>query len=50
MVEYFKDKAGEWHYRIKGRNGEIMSTSEGYTRKGDAVRGFRDLVSVVREL
>jgi uncharacterized protein YegP (UPF0339 family) len=50
MVEYFKDEAGEWRYRVKGKNGENMVTSEGYTRRRDAVRGFDDLSRVMREL
>lgn len=42
MIEIFPDKAGEWRWRLKGRNGEIMATSEGYTREADAVRGAED--------
>jgi uncharacterized protein len=43
MVEFFEDEQGEHRFRIKGRNGEVLATSEGYTRKQDAVRGFWDL-------
>lgn len=49
MTEIFKDEDGQWRYRIKGGNGEIMATSEGYTRPEDAVRGYRDLRRVVKE-
>lgn len=42
MLEIFKDEAGEWRYRLKGRQGEPMFTSEGYTRKADARRGLND--------
>lgn len=43
MIEIFQDEAGEWRFRIKGRNGEIMATSEGYAREADALRGYSDL-------
>ena len=49
MPEIFRDDAGEWRYRIKGRNGEIMATSEGYTRPQDAERGLADLRRVLNE-
>jgi uncharacterized protein YegP (UPF0339 family) len=32
----FKDKAKEWRFRIVAGNGEIIASSEGYKRKGDA--------------
>lgn len=47
MTEIFRDAAGEWRYRVKGRNGEIMATSEGYTRPEDAERGLADLRRVM---
>ena len=28
--EIFKDKAGEFRFRLKAKNGEIIATSEGY--------------------
>jgi hypothetical protein len=43
MVEYFTDEAGGHRYRIRGRNGEPMVTSEGYTTARDARRGYEDL-------
>lgn len=36
-VEVFEDKAGEWRFRRLAENGEIVLTSEGYTRKADAI-------------
>lgn len=48
MIEIFKDKAGEYRYRIKGANGEVMVSSEGYTRKADALRGVHDLMRVLQ--
>ena len=43
MFEIFRDKAGQFRYRVKGSNGEIVATSEAYTRRRDAERGFDDL-------
>lgn len=43
MTEIFRDEKGDWRFRIKGLNGEIVATSEGYTRPTDAARGLRDL-------
>lgn len=50
MIEVFQDAKGEWRFRVKGRNGEIVATSEGYTRKDDAKRGFFALRSIVKDL
>lgn len=47
MTEIFQDKHGEWRFRIKGHNGEIMATSEGYTRPHDARRGLDDLRAIL---
>lgn len=44
MIEVFKDSKGEWRYRVKGANHEILVTSEGYTTEEDAHRGFAALL------
>lgn len=53
-VEFKKTSAGNqkgaWRYTVKGGNGETLATSEGYTTKQDAERGFCNLVSMVLEL
>jgi uncharacterized protein YegP (UPF0339 family) len=43
MKELFLDEQDQWRFRVKGRNGEILATSEGYTRKHDAERGLETL-------
>jgi hypothetical protein len=48
-VEYYKDSAGGFRFRVKGGNGEIVATSESYTRKRDAKRGYKALVDIVTE-
>jgi uncharacterized protein YegP (UPF0339 family) len=47
MLEFFVDEAGETRYRIKGRNGEPMVTSEGYRDATDAKRGFNDFAKLM---
>ena len=31
--EVYKDKAGEWRWRLKSANGQIIATGEGYKDK-----------------
>ena len=47
LVEFFVDEAGDHRFRIRGRNHEIVVTSEGYTRKTSAVRGLLTLVHLI---
>lgn len=49
MVEIFKDKAGEWRFRIKGHNGEIVCQSEGYKRQADASNGVMALARILSD-
>lgn len=37
-IRVFPGDDEQWYYEPKGGNGEVLSTSEGYTRKDDAVR------------
>lgn len=50
-IEFNKTKAGgqkgAWRYTVKGANGEILITSEGYTTKHDAERGSVVLAAVM---
>lgn len=43
MIELYEDTSGQWRYRIKGRNGETLNTSEAYDSKSNARRGYIDL-------
>lgn len=38
-IEIFQDSANGHRFRVRGNNGEIVATSESYTRHGDAARG-----------
>ena len=38
--EVYKDKAGEFRFRLKARNGENIRNSEGYKRKDSCMKGI----------
>jgi uncharacterized protein YegP (UPF0339 family) len=38
--ELFEDKAGEYRFRLKAGNGEIILASEGYKQKASALNGI----------
>ena len=38
--ELYQDKAGEFRFRLKARNGEIIAVSEGYTTKAACENGI----------
>ena len=42
-VEIFKDKSGEWRFRVRAKNKKIIAASEGYKRRGSAVNGVVSL-------
>lgn len=48
IVELFEDSKGEWRFRIKGGNHEIVATSEGYVDKSGAKRGYETLFNIMR--
>ena len=52
-LEFFEDESTtsqRYRFRIRGGNGEIVFTSEGYDNKYNARRGFFDLVRIVNEV
>ena len=38
--EVYKDKAGEFRFRLKAKNGEIIATGEGYKAKASCLNGI----------
>ena len=38
--EIYKDRKGEFRFRLKSRNGEIVATSESYPSKAIAKKGI----------
>lgn len=41
--EMYTDKAGEFRFRLKARNGKIIATSEGYTTKAACENGIESV-------
>ncbi len=41
--ELYQDKAGEFRFRLKARNGEIIATSEGYAAKTSCLNGIESV-------
>ncbi len=41
--EMYQDKGGEFRFRLKARNGEIIGTSEGYTAKAGCLNGIESV-------
>ena len=41
--EMYEDKAGEFRFRLKARNGEIIAVSEGYTAKAGCLNGIESV-------
>lgn len=40
LAEFYEDSNGDWRWRVKARNAEIVATGESYGSEADAVRGF----------
>lgn len=41
--EVYEDKAGEFRFRLKARNGEVIATSEGYKAKASCLNGVESV-------
>ncbi len=41
--EMFKDNSGQFRFRLKAGNGEIIATSESYTTKSAAQNGIESV-------
>jgi uncharacterized protein YegP (UPF0339 family) len=39
----YQDKAGEYRFRLKARNGEIIAVSEGYVAKASCLNGIESV-------
>jgi len=42
--EMYEDKAGEFRFRLKARNGEVIAVSEGYKAKASCKNGIESVV------
>ena len=41
--ELYTDKAGEFRFRLKARNGEVIAVSEGYKAKASCLNGIESV-------
>ena len=41
--ELYQDKAGQYRFRLKARNGKIIGVSEGYTGKAGCLNGIESV-------
>ena len=41
--ELYTDKAGEYRWRLRHQNGEIIASGEGYTTKASALNGIESV-------
>lgn len=41
--EVYKDKAGEYRFRLKATNGQIIATGEGYKAKASCLNGIESV-------
>ena len=41
--EMFQDKAGEYRFRLKATNGQVIATSEGYAAKTGCINGIESV-------
>ena len=41
--EVYQDKAGEFRFRLKATNGQIIATGEGYTKKDSCLNGIESI-------
>jgi len=42
-IEMYVDKAGEYRFRLKARNGEVIAVSEGYKAKASCENGIESV-------
>ncbi len=43
LVQYqiFKGEDKQWYWRLVGKNGETVASSEGYTRRANAIKAAK---------
>lgn len=44
--QYYKDKKGEWRFRIVARNGRIVASGEGYTTKANMMKTIGKVINL----
>ncbi len=46
----YEDKANEWRFHLKAKNGKIIAVSEGYKTKHGCISGIMSVFNSVREM
>jgi hypothetical protein len=46
-IEIFNDRKGQFRFRVKSRNGEIIAQSEAYTTKAKCKNGINALETII---
>lgn len=41
--ELYQDKSGEYRFRLKAGNGQVIATGEGYSTKAAALNGIESI-------
>jgi len=41
--EIFQDKSGNWRFRLKAPNGQIIANSQGYSSKAACMKGIESV-------
>jgi uncharacterized protein YegP (UPF0339 family) len=41
--EVYKEKVGEYRFKLKAQNGEVIATSEGYSSKESCIYGIQSV-------
>lgn len=50
LIDIYKDKAGEWRWRLVAPNNRIVADSgEGYTRREDCERALKRVVVILAD-
>jgi uncharacterized protein YegP (UPF0339 family) len=44
IFEIYKDKAGEFRFRLKASNGQVIATGEGYKTRASAIKGIESVI------
>lgn len=43
--ELYSDKAGQWRFRLKASNGQVIASGQGYQSKQSAMAGIESVQS-----
>lgn len=47
--ELYQDKRGQYRFRLKARNGQVVAFSEGYTTKGACLQGIQSVIKCAKD-